>query len=104
MVTKVGYPVAERSRGRVTLCAVCIVHKETRKAILLVEPQNHGRRFVSGLVSKPLGQFLPIWTQNWWCGFLGLALKPRSTVSPGLTSKLVATGFPVWASKPAATV
>jgi hypothetical protein len=37
-------------------------------------------------------------------GFLGLALKPRSTVSSGLASKLVATGFSVWASKPSATV
>jgi hypothetical protein len=62
------------------------------------------------------------------CGFLGLASKPRSMfyqwfgfkttgmVSPGLASKSVATvsfglaskpvveGFPVWTSKPAATV
>jgi hypothetical protein len=36
--------------------------------------------------------------------FLVLALKPRSTVSPGLTSKPVATGFPVWASKPTSPV
>jgi hypothetical protein len=36
--------------------------------------------------------------------FLGLASKLRSTVSPGLTSKPVATGFLVWASKLAATV
>jgi hypothetical protein len=36
--------------------------------------------------------------------FLGLATKPRSTVSSGLTSKLVASGFPVWALKPATTV
>jgi hypothetical protein len=36
--------------------------------------------------------------------FLGLASKSRSTVSPGLTSKSVVTGFPVWASKPVATV
>jgi hypothetical protein len=28
-------------------------------------------------------------------GFLGLASKPRSVVSPGLASKLVALGFPV---------
>jgi hypothetical protein len=28
-------------------------------------------------------------------GFLGLASKPRSTISPGLSSKLVASGFPV---------
>jgi hypothetical protein len=36
--------------------------------------------------------------------FLGLSSKPRSTVSPYLTSKLMATGSPVWASKPIATV
>jgi hypothetical protein len=29
--------------------------------------------------------------------FLGLASKPRSTVSPGLASKPIASGFPVWA-------
>jgi hypothetical protein len=33
---------------------------------------------------------------------LGLASKPSSTVSPGLASKLVASGFLVWSSKPAA--
>jgi hypothetical protein len=32
----------------------------------LVEPQNQGRRFVSGLTSKPLGRFLPFWPQNRW--------------------------------------
>jgi hypothetical protein len=48
-------------------------------------------------------------------GFLGLASKPRSTVSPSLVSKPVATvlviwpqttlsGFLVWTSKPAAMV
>jgi hypothetical protein len=30
------------------------------------------------------------------CGFLRLASKPRSTVSPGLASKLVATVLVVW--------
>jgi hypothetical protein len=30
---------------------------ETRSAGFLVEPQNQGRRFVSGLASKPLGRF-----------------------------------------------
>jgi hypothetical protein len=39
----------------VTLCAVYTMHKETRSAGFLVEPQNQGRRFVSGLTSKPLG-------------------------------------------------
>jgi hypothetical protein len=50
--------VVGRSRGQVTLCAVCTVHVETRSAGFLVEPQNQDRRIVSGLVSKPLGWFL----------------------------------------------
>jgi hypothetical protein len=58
MVAQVGYSVAGRSRGRVALCAVCIMHVEMRSAGFLVEPQNQGRRFVSGLAAKPLGQFL----------------------------------------------
>jgi hypothetical protein len=33
---QVEYSVTRRSRGRVTLCAVCIVHKETRSASFLV--------------------------------------------------------------------
>jgi hypothetical protein len=49
MVTQVGYSVAGRLRGQVTSCVVCIVHVETRSAGFLVEPQNQGRRFVSGL-------------------------------------------------------
>jgi hypothetical protein len=36
--------------------------------------------------------------------FLGLASKPRSTVSSSLDSKPVALGFLVWASKPAVTI
>jgi hypothetical protein len=51
---QVGYPVARRSGGRVTLCAVCTMHVETMTMGFLVEPQNQGRRFVSGLASKPL--------------------------------------------------
>jgi hypothetical protein len=49
MVAQVEYSVAGRSRGRVAPCAVCTVHVETRSADFLVEPQNQGRRFVSGL-------------------------------------------------------
>jgi hypothetical protein len=30
---QVGYSVARRSRGRVTLCAVCTVHKETMNVV-----------------------------------------------------------------------
>jgi hypothetical protein len=36
MVAQVGYSVAGRSRGRVALCAVCIVHVETRSAVSLL--------------------------------------------------------------------
>jgi hypothetical protein len=37
---------------------VCIVHVEMRSVGFLVEPQNQGRRFISGLTSKPLRRFL----------------------------------------------
>jgi hypothetical protein len=42
MVAQVGYSVVGRSRGRVTLCAVCTWHVETRSMGFLVEPQNQG--------------------------------------------------------------
>jgi hypothetical protein len=35
--------MARRSRGWVTLCAVCTVHVEMRSAGFLAEPQNQGR-------------------------------------------------------------
>jgi hypothetical protein len=54
----------------VTQCAVCTMHVETRSVDFLVEPQNQGRLFISGLASKPLGQFLPVWPQNHWRQFL----------------------------------
>jgi hypothetical protein len=38
-------------------CAVYTWHVETRSTSFLVEPQNQGRRFVSGLTLKPLVQF-----------------------------------------------
>jgi hypothetical protein len=66
MVAQVGYSVAGRSRGRIAPCAVCIWHVETRSAGFLVGPQNQGRRFVSGLASKSLRRFSPVWPQNWW--------------------------------------
>jgi hypothetical protein len=65
MVAQVGYSIAGRSRGRVTSCAVCTVHVETRSAGFLVELPNQNRRFVSDLTSKPLGRFVS-----------GLASKP----------------------------
>jgi hypothetical protein len=47
----------------VTPCEVCTVHVETMSAGFLVEPQNQGRQFVSGLVT------------NRWNGFLRFGLK-----------------------------
>jgi hypothetical protein len=44
----------------VTSCAVCTMHIETRSVSFLVEHQNQGRRFVSGLTSKALGRFLSV--------------------------------------------
>jgi hypothetical protein len=47
-------------------------HVEIRSAGFLVQPQNQGRRFVSGLASKPLRRFSPIWLQNRWRRFLAV--------------------------------
>jgi hypothetical protein len=69
----------------------------------LVEPQNQGGRFVSGLASKPVATI-----------FADLTSKSVVTVSPGLALKpvvgfllepqtKVVEGFPVWTSKPVAT-
>jgi hypothetical protein len=66
MVAQVGYSVAGWSRGQVAPCTVCTWHVETRSMGFLVEPQNQGRRFVSGLASKPLERFSPVWPQNRW--------------------------------------
>jgi hypothetical protein len=96
MVTQVGYSVAEQSRGRVTLCAVCIVHVETRSVSLLIEFQNQGRRFISGLALKPLGWFVSgLVSKSLGRFFSDLSSKPVATVSPGLASKSVVQGFPV---------
>jgi hypothetical protein len=37
---QVGYSVVRRSGGRVTPCAIYIMHKKTRSTGFLVEPQN----------------------------------------------------------------
>jgi hypothetical protein len=92
LVQKIGdsRSMAGRLGGRVMPCAVCIMHVETRSASFLVEPQNQCRRFVSGLASKPLEQFLRfdlktgddsflVESQNQGGGeFLGLGLKTMS--------------------------
>jgi hypothetical protein len=53
------------------LCVVCTMHEETRSASLLVEPQNQGRQFVSGLTSKPLGWFVAGLTSKLLGRFVG---------------------------------
>jgi hypothetical protein len=70
MVAHVGYSVVGRLGGRVTSCAVYTVYVKTRSADFLVESQNQGQRFVSGLASKPV---LTV--------FSGLASKPVARVS-----------------------
>jgi hypothetical protein len=60
MIAQVGYSVTGRSRGRVVPCAVCTWHVKTRSADFLVEPQNQGRWFMSGLALKLLGRFLAV--------------------------------------------
>jgi hypothetical protein len=65
----VRYSVVGRSGGRVVLCAVCTVHKETRSAGFLVEPQNQGHR---------VSQFGP---QNRQLRFGDLGLKIITTIS-----------------------
>jgi hypothetical protein len=67
--------------GRVVPCVVCTWHVETRSVSFLVEPQNQCRRFVSGLASKSLGRFSPVWPQNWWRWFLPVWPQNRCWVS-----------------------
>jgi hypothetical protein len=110
MVTQVGFSVVGRSRGRVALCAVCTVLVEMTSAGFLIEPRNQGPRFVSGLASKPLGRFSPVWPQNRWRRFFWFGLKTKSDYFPVLALKSAATvwwfvlqnhcdDFLLWASK-----
>jgi hypothetical protein len=71
----------------VTPCAVCTMHMKMRNVSLLVKSQNQGRRFVSGLASKPLRRFSPVWPEYWWLGFLGLGLKTSISDLVSLASK-----------------
>jgi hypothetical protein len=60
----------------VILCVIYTMHKKTKSMSFFVEPQNQGRRFVSGLKSKSLGRFVN-----------GLASKPIEWFVSGLVSK-----------------
>jgi hypothetical protein len=81
MVAQVGYSMAGRSRCWVALCAVCTMHMETRSASFLVESQNQGRWFVSGLASKLIGHVFWFMPQNQQLRFGDLGLKITTTVS-----------------------
>jgi hypothetical protein len=65
----------------------------------LVEPQNQGERFVSGLASKPLGRFSPVWFQNRWRRFSSVCPQNRWLGFPGLGLKTGSSGLMIWASK-----
>jgi hypothetical protein len=66
------------------------VHKDTSIVGFLVEPQNKGQQFASGLTSKPFSRvswlsfktkvnsLLVVWPQKHWIRFLGLGLKAGS--------------------------
>jgi hypothetical protein len=79
MVAQVGYSVAGRSRGRVTPCAVCTGHVETRSAGFLVEPQNQGGGGFPGLGLKTGSARLVIWASKSPQRFLGLGIKTKWT-------------------------
>jgi hypothetical protein len=80
-------------------CAVCTVHAETKSVGFLVEPQNQGRRFVSGLASKPLGRFSPVWHQNRWRRFLSVWPQNRRLRFLGLGLKTDSYGLVIRISK-----
>jgi hypothetical protein len=105
MVAQVGYSMTEWSGGQVMLCAVCTVHVETRNTGFLVEPQNQGRRFISGLASKPLRRFVSGLASKPLGRFVsGLALKSVVMVFSGLASKPMTTFLSGLASKPVAMI
>jgi hypothetical protein len=104
MVAQVGYSMAGRSRDRLALCAVCIVHVETRSVNFLVEPQDQVERFVSGLTSKSLGRLVSSLASKPLGRFLWFGLKIGGDGFSRFGLKIRDSGFPIWASKPAATV
>jgi hypothetical protein len=77
MVAQVRYSVAGRSIGRVTPCAVCTWHVETRSAGFLVEPQNQVGGGFPGLGLKTGSSGLVIWASKSPRRFLCLGLKTK---------------------------
>jgi hypothetical protein len=77
------------ARGRVTLCAVCTVHVETRSTHFLVEPQNQGCGGFSDSGLKTDIYSLVIWTSKSPRRFLGLGLKIKQASVCRLRHKTV---------------
>jgi hypothetical protein len=87
----VWYSVVGRSRGRVKLCVVCIMHNEIRSAGFLVWPQNLGWRFLTvwpqnrwiwvfRFGPQNLSYALVIWISKSLQWFLGLGLKTKQVM------------------------
>jgi hypothetical protein len=72
--------VAGRSEGRVTSCAVCTVHAETRSTSFLVEPQNQGWASLFSLKTK-VDDSSRFGLKTDGYGSCGLASKPLARVS-----------------------
>jgi uncharacterized protein (DUF3820 family) len=104
MVTHVGYSVGGRSRGRVTLCAVCTVHVEKTSMSFLVEPQSQGRRFITDLASKQLRWFVSGLASKLLGRFFRFGLKIDGDGFSRFDLKTSGSGFLIWASKSAASV
>jgi hypothetical protein len=69
------------------------MHVETMSVGFLVEPQDQGRRFFSGLTLKSLGRFFQFGIKTSGNGFLSFGLKTGGSGFPVWTSKLAT---PVW--------
>jgi hypothetical protein len=117
MVAQVGYSVVGRSRGRVTSCAFCTVHVETRSVGFLVKPQKSSSTVCQWFDLKTTGmicQWFDLKINGTICQwfdlkiigtvFSGLTSKPVVMVFSGLTSKSMAMVSPDLASKLVATV
>jgi hypothetical protein len=87
--------VAGRLRGRVTLCVICIVHVEMRSAGFLIEIQNQGRQFVSGLTLKLVVDDFLVWASKLHLWFDDLCLKITMTVSWFMPQNQVGYGLSV---------
>jgi hypothetical protein len=89
--------MAGRSGCWLMLCVICTVHEETRSTCFLIESQNQGRRFVSGLTSKSLGWFSLLLPQNRWQWFVsGLTSKPLGRFSPVWPQNRWRRFSPIW--------